>query len=153
MKKILLILSAVFLSGTAYIVAQDPAPDRQPPQGARDGGGRRGGGAMFRNSPLLKALKANEETGEISIADIEKDEKLGKMTLVAFLKSLDKAPEGASEEDAKKGGDGKIDRTELFGNFGGRGGAGAGGRRGADGAGAPGAPGGRPQRPARPASE
>jgi hypothetical protein len=138
MKKILLILSAVAISGGAYLYAQDEEKD-EPRRPQRDGaqrgaqrGGQRGGGqrgGFLRNSPLLKALKANEESGEISIADIAKDEKLKDIKLVDFLKMLDKAPEG------KDKGDGKIDRTELFGSFGG--GRGRGGARGSD----------RPRRP------
>lgn len=110
MKKTLLILSAVAVSGTALLVAQD----REAPRGDRP----RGGG-MFANSPFFKKLGMNEE-GEIALPKAD-DEEAKK----AFLAKI-------MECDTDK--DGKLTRTEIFGEFRRGGGAGgAGGRGGAEG--------------------
>ena len=140
MKKILLLISALAMTGGAYLYAQDKkedgkeeskeeTPDRRPdrdrprgdrPRGDRDGAGREGGGrrggfgGFFSRMPLFKALGVNEE-GEISLKEL--DEK----KLMAALKKLDKDENG------------KLSRTELMGDFGGRGGrGGGGGARGGD---------------------
>ncbi|MCB1099238.1 MAG: hypothetical protein KDN22_26950 [Verrucomicrobiae bacterium] len=118
MKKTLLILSAIAVSGTAFVIAQEG--DRPAPRGDRPG---RGAG-MFANSPLFKAMKMGED-GTIALPTDE----AGKTALL----------EAIAKCDTNK--DGKLDRTEIFGEMR-RGGGGPGGRRpGGEG-------GGRPQRPA-----
>ncbi|MDA0810903.1 MAG: hypothetical protein O3C21_00710 [Verrucomicrobia bacterium] len=110
MKKTLLILSAIAVSGTAFVIAQEQG-DRPAPRGDRAGG--RGAG-RFANAPLFKAMKMGEG-GSIALPKTD-DEK------AALLEAIAKC-------DAN--GDGKLERTEIFGEMrrGGGAGAGAGGAR------------------------
>ena len=117
MKKTLLLLSAVALSGTAILIAQEG--DRDAPRGNRRGG-------MFSNAPLFKALGINA-AGEVTLP--KADDEKAKAEFLAKIIACDKDK------------DGKLSRTEMFGERRGRG-----GDRRRDG-------GGGGDRPRRPASE
>lgn len=102
MKQTLLILFAIAASGSALLIAQES--DRQRPQGARRGGG------MFNNSPLFKALGITKE-GDIAVPSEDADA----ATKAAFADKIIAC-------DTNK--DGKLSRTEMFGEFRRRGGGG-----------------------------
>ena len=108
MKKTLIILSALALSGSAFLIAQD----RDAPRGDR-----RGAGSFISRMPLFKALGADEETGDITLP---KDD-AGWEKWKEAVKKLDTKPEG---------GDGKLSREEYFGQMRRRGGGEGGGQRG-----------------------
>ena len=123
MKKILLILSAIAVSGTALVIAQEDT--RDAPRGGDRRGGRTGG--MFANAPFFKALGMTED-GSIKLPKTPEE----KEALLAAIAKCD------------TDGDGKLTRTEIFGERtrGGRGGQ----RRRPEGGG--GAGGGQPTPPA-----
>lgn len=121
MKKALVILSAIAVSGSAFVIAQEDGERRAPRGGDR--GGR--GGGMFASAPLFKALGMDKE-GAIALPKTDEE----KAALLAAIAKCD------------KDGDGKLTRTEIFGER-----TRGGGRRGEGGGGAGG------DRPKRPASE
>jgi hypothetical protein len=108
MKKLLLTLSAIAISGTAFVIAQEGEVERKAPRGER--GGR--GGGMFAEAPLFKALGMDKE-GEIALPKTDEEK-------TAFLKKF-------ADCDANE--DGKLSREEIFGQRGRNRGAGGGGDR------------------------
>jgi hypothetical protein len=128
MKKTLLILSAIAVSGTAFVIAQEG--ERPAPRGDRAG---RGGPGMFANAPFFKAMKMGED-GSVALPKTD-DEKAD------FLKAIAKCDTN---------GNGKLERVEMFGEM--RRGGGAGGSGAGGGARRPGGEGGA-DAPKTPASE